>query len=158
MGFRVLKAFNLALLAKQGWRILKNPDSLVHKFFKAKYFAETMFMEAQMGKRPTYIWRSILSAREVINMGSRWGIGNGSRVHIWNDKWIPVADTHKVISPKVQLRGREEMVSVLIDKESRGWNADLIRTSFLPHEVDVILGIPLSPMALEDSSMDKNAQ
>ena len=50
------------------------------------------------------------------------------------------------------------MVSVLIDKESRGWNADLIRTSFLPHEVDVILGIPLSPMALEDSSMDKNAQ
>ena len=86
MGFRVLKAFNLALLAKQGWRILKNPDSLVHKVFKAKYFAETTFMEAQMGKRPTYIWRSILSTGEVINIGSRWGIGNGSRVHIWNYK------------------------------------------------------------------------
>ena len=86
MGFRVLKAFNLALLAKQGWRILKNPDSLVHKVFNAKYFAETTFMEAQMGKRPTYIWRSILSTGEVINMGSRWGIGNGSRVHIWNYK------------------------------------------------------------------------
>ena len=106
-----------------------------------------------MGRRPSYIWRSILSAREVIKMASRWVIGNGKRVHIWNDEWIPVADTYKVISPKVQIRGGEEMVSVLIDEESKGWNVDLIRTSFLPYEMDVILGIPLSPMAPEDSQV-----
>ena len=153
MGFRDLKAFNLALLAKQGWQILKNPDSLVHKVFKAKYFAKATYLEAQMGRRPSYIWRSILSAREVIKMGSRWVIGNGRRVHIWNDGWILVANTYKVISPKVQIRGGKEMVSTLIDEESRGWNSDLIRTAFLPHEADVILGIPLSPMALEDSQV-----
>ena len=45
------------------------------------------------------------------------------------------------------------MVSALIDEESRGWNFDLIRTSFLPHEADVILGIPLSPLAPEDSQV-----
>ena len=44
MGFKDLKAFNLALLAKQGWQILKNPESLVHKVFKAKYFAKTTFL------------------------------------------------------------------------------------------------------------------
>ena len=69
MGFRDLKAFNLALLAKQGWRILKNSDSLVYKVFKAKYFAETTFLEAQMGRKTSHIWRSILSTREVIKMG-----------------------------------------------------------------------------------------
>ena len=69
MGFRDLKAFNLALLAKQGWQILKNLDSLVYKVFKAKYFAETTFLEAQMGRKTLHIWRSILSAREVIKMG-----------------------------------------------------------------------------------------
>ncbi|KAL0006736.1 hypothetical protein SO802_008238 [Lithocarpus litseifolius] len=40
MGFRDLKAFNLALLTKQGWRIMENPNSLVHRVYKAKYFAK----------------------------------------------------------------------------------------------------------------------
>ena len=46
MGFRDLKAFNLALLAKQGWRIKQNPHSLVHKVFKAKHFRDSHFEEA----------------------------------------------------------------------------------------------------------------
>ena len=29
MGFRNLQAFNLAMLAKQGWRLLSNPQSLI---------------------------------------------------------------------------------------------------------------------------------
>ena len=54
MGFRDLKAFNLALLTKQGWRILKNQNSRVHRVFKAKYFAKCSFLEAKMGRRPSY--------------------------------------------------------------------------------------------------------
>ena len=45
MNFKDLKAFNLALLAKQGWRILKSPNSLLHSVFKAKYFAKASFMD-----------------------------------------------------------------------------------------------------------------
>ena len=30
MGFRNLRAFNLALIAKQWWRMQQNPNSLVH--------------------------------------------------------------------------------------------------------------------------------
>ena len=51
MGFRDLRAFNLALLAKQGWRIQQNQNSLVHRIFKAKYFAMNSFLEAQIRSR-----------------------------------------------------------------------------------------------------------
>ena len=50
MGFRDLKDFNLALLAKQGWRILANQNSLVHRIFKAKYFTNNTFLEAKLGR------------------------------------------------------------------------------------------------------------
>ena len=87
MGFKDLKAFNLALLAKQGQQILSNPSSLNHKVLKAKYFAESNFMEAQLGHKPSYTWRSLMAAKEVIGKGLRWNIGNGRKVNIWADKW-----------------------------------------------------------------------
>ena len=75
MGFRDLKAFNLALLAKQGWRILKNQNSQVHRVFKAKYFAKCSFLEAKMGRRPSYAWRSFMAARVIVKRGSRLVFG-----------------------------------------------------------------------------------
>jgi len=75
MGFRDLKAFNVALLAKQGWRILKNQNSQVHRVFKAKYFAKCSFLEAKMGRRPSYAWRSFMAARVIVERGSKWVFG-----------------------------------------------------------------------------------
>jgi len=38
MGFKTLRDFNLAMLAKQVWRFHTNPTSLISKCFKAKYY------------------------------------------------------------------------------------------------------------------------
>jgi hypothetical protein len=53
LGFRDLTTFNKALLAKQVWRILKNPESLVARIMKAKYFPHTSIMETAIGNRPS---------------------------------------------------------------------------------------------------------
>ena len=152
MGFKDLRAFNMALLAKQGWRLKQNPDSLSHRVFKAKYFAGCSFMEAQLGKKPSYVWRSIMAARETLEVGSRWIVGNGRSVKIWRDRWLPSPESFKVTSP--QGLGTElERVDQLIDSEYGGWKTDLIKENFRPLEVEKILSIPLSPRLLEDSEV-----
>jgi hypothetical protein len=36
LGFRDLHTFNLAMIAKQGWKILTNPHTLVARIYKAR--------------------------------------------------------------------------------------------------------------------------
>ena len=125
MGFRDLKAFNLALLAKQVWRIQQNLGSMVHKVFKAKYFARYSFRKAQLWSRPSYVWRSIMVAMDIIEKGSRWVIGKGKRVHIWEDRWIPTPNSFKVV---------RVMVSSLINMDIRSWDVAKVNNTFLPFE------------------------
>lgn len=150
MGFRDLKPFNLALLAKQRWRIQQYPNSLVHKVFKAKYFINSSFKDAQLGRRTSYAWRTIVAAKQVIDRGFRWCIGNGASVHIWKDRWLPNPESFKVISPHVEQQGGE-LVSTLIDVDRRSWDVAKVRSMFLPHEAEVILGIPISFRMPEDT-------
>ena len=89
-------------------------------------------------------------AKGVIEKGSWWNIGNGRNVNIWKDRWIPIPESFKVISPRPQDTDREE-VSSLLDLERGTWDIDLVRRTFFPHEVDVILGIPISPSLPNDS-------
>lgn len=55
LGFRNLELFNRALLAKQIWRILRQPNSLVSRILKARYFNHEDIMDAKLGNNPSYI-------------------------------------------------------------------------------------------------------
>ena len=120
MGFRNLQAFNLAMLAKQGGRLLMNPNSLVARVYKAKYYPHRNVLNASLGSRPSYAWRSIMQGIEVVKKGSRWRVGNGKLIHIWKDKWLPTPTTSKVVSPPCSFDDYP-MVSALIDYDTRRW-------------------------------------
>ncbi|XP_074352835.1 putative mitochondrial protein AtMg00310 [Apium graveolens] len=55
LGFKSLKSFNIAMLAKQGWRLLNNVDPLVTSMMKAKYFPDSDFLDAKIGVNPSYM-------------------------------------------------------------------------------------------------------
>ena len=82
--------------------------------------------------------------------GSRWVIGNGERVHIWEDRWILSLDSFKVVSPR-GLSTSVMLVSSLINRETRYWDVNLVRNTFLPHKVEIVLGIPISLRLPDDS-------
>ena len=87
VGFRDFLAFNLAILAKQVWRLIHGTHSLFYRVYKARYFPTYSFMEAELGC--TYVWRNLLNARELIRVGSLWKIGDGCSVGIQTHKWLP---------------------------------------------------------------------
>ena len=55
MGFWDLRAFNLAMLAKQGWRMIQGNESLLHKCFKARYFPRSSFLDAKESPGCSYV-------------------------------------------------------------------------------------------------------
>ncbi|KHN11129.1 Putative mitochondrial protein [Glycine soja] len=59
MRFRNTKVFNMALLGKQGWSIMNNPNMLVAKLLRAKYYSQIDFVEVALGNNPSHLWRSI---------------------------------------------------------------------------------------------------
>lgn len=63
LGFRNFRDFNIAMLGKQGWRFIVNPNSLVSRLYKAKYFAATDFIHSTLGNSPSFIWRSIVESK-----------------------------------------------------------------------------------------------
>jgi hypothetical protein len=99
MGFRELYIFNLAMLARQGWRILQNPDSLCAVVLKALYFPDSSILQARVTKGISYTWRSILKGIELLKEGIVWRVGDGTEIDAFADPWIPRGQTRRVCTP-----------------------------------------------------------
>ncbi|KAL0423118.1 UNVERIFIED_CONTAM: putative mitochondrial protein [Sesamum radiatum] len=85
LGFRKMQTFNVAMLAKQGWHIMSNPDLLISRILKARYYRDNDFLHAKIGYNPSFAWRSILAARYIISKGIRWRVGDGQSIRVWSD-------------------------------------------------------------------------
>ena len=59
MGSRDFSMFNDSLLAKQTWRLLKNPNSLLSRVFKAKFFPNCSIIEAKDSRSASYAWQRV---------------------------------------------------------------------------------------------------
>lgn len=128
MGFRNLRDFNLCLLGKQGWRLQSLPDSLVGRIFKARYYRTGEFLTAELGHNPSFVWRSVLEAREVVRMGARRRVGNGEEINIIDDPWLPCKNNPRVTTTHPGLVGKN--VSALFETGTMAWDTDLVHDMF----------------------------
>lgn len=85
LGLRDLACFNQTSLAKVGWRIMQNPDSLLSKVLCGK----GGFLNATATSSSSWGWRSILWGKQLLSQGLKWKIGNGNKVNVFEDDWIP---------------------------------------------------------------------
>ena len=116
MGFRDIHAFNLAMLVKQAWSLIHETHLLFYRVYKACYFPSYIFMEAELETNPSFVWRSLLQAREMIREGSVWQVGNRQQININTHKWL--------LRPPVFREGADWSLKVanLIDTNMKEWN------------------------------------
>ena len=141
MGFKDLHIFNMAMLARQGWRLLQNPDSLCCSVLKALYYPNGSILDAVPKPGISYSWRSILRGVELLKDGVIWRVGSGEDIDAFSDPWIPRGTTRRPCTP--QPNNVTMKVADLIDQDTMTWNIELVREIFHPDDVKEILSIPL---------------
>lgn len=143
MGFRDIRSFNLAMLAKQGWRLLTNHDSLLYRCFKTKYFPRCTFLEAGDHPNSSFVWKSLIAAQSILRKGCCWRVGSGSSIRVLTDKWLPHHPTNKILAPSNEVE-EDWYVAELIDGNNFQWDHSIIDRMFSKFDAEAIYRIPLS--------------
>lgn len=145
LGFNDMEKFNQTLLAKQSWRVLDKPKSLLARVSSSDTSAILPFWKATLGSRPSFAWRSMLHGRELLQQGLVKRIGAGSRTSVWWEKWIVdsvprVPDYRPGSVIDLTLK-----VEDLLEQNSHTWNQTLVRQTFSQKDAHIILKIKTHP-------------
>ncbi|XP_062089465.1 uncharacterized protein LOC133795999 [Humulus lupulus] len=147
LGFRGFIQYNQALLAKQAWRLLINPTSLLAKVLKARYYQHTSILEAREGHYPSITWRSIIWGRDLLRRGLRRRIGNGKETLAFSDPWVPRPPSFlpSIIDISDPLRVHD------LFETPGSWNMIRVQQFFNAADAQNILTIPLTQFDHPDS-------
>jgi hypothetical protein len=89
LGFRDLRIFNQALLARQVWRLIQFPNTLCALILKAKYFPNGSLLDTVFSSNKSATWSAIEHGLQLFKRGVIWRVGTGSNIRAWRDPWIP---------------------------------------------------------------------
>jgi hypothetical protein len=148
MGFQEMHSFNLAMLSKQVWRLIDDPNSLCAQILRAKYYPDGDILKAGPKAISSFTWQSIIAGIHTFKRGCIWRVGSGDIIDIWRDPWIPSSPNRKVMTPRGDCIVRK--VDELIDPVSGTWDQALLQDIFSPIDVSRIIQIPLNIGAFED--------
>ena len=89
-----------------------------------------------------------MQAREVVNKGTIWRIGNGETIKVWDHKWLPEPGCSRIISPRVG--SAVDRISELFYPNSRVWDPSKLAACFLTWEAEEVRGIYVDEDEVED--------
>ncbi|XP_048620086.1 uncharacterized protein LOC125590530 [Brassica napus] len=150
IGFRMIHEFNLALLAKQLWRLVQFPDSLVARVPRGRYYRLSSPLRVNAATGPSYVWTSISAARNLLLLGIRQKIHSGYEVKVWEDPWIPT-NPARPAAPMAPVMHPNMRVSDLINQESKDWDVGLLENYVHPDDIPFIRSLVISSTHRRDS-------
>ncbi|KAG2560335.1 hypothetical protein PVAP13_8KG058660 [Panicum virgatum] len=143
-----MKLFNQALLTRQAWRLVAYPDSLCARVLKAKYFPNGELIDTVFPSDSSPSWKGIEFGLELLKKGIIWRVGNGDKIQIWRDNWIPKDSLLKITGERTRCRLR--WVSQLNYGDVQDWDRDLVKTIFHKHDAEEVLKIRIPTRPTDD--------
>ena len=150
LGFRDFRDFNLALLAKQVWRLLTHTHSLIARVLKGRYFRHMNPLLTGKANSPSFGWNSLMAAKPILIDGIKRNIGTGAETKVWEDAWIPT-DPARAVKPKSAIIDKELRLHHLIDFDSNEWKVGLINEVIDAEDIPRILSLRLRKTGRKDS-------
>jgi hypothetical protein len=147
IGFRDMRLFNQALLARQAWRLLQFPDTLCARVLKAKYYPNGFLLDTVFSGNGSSTWHAIEYGLELLKQGVIWRVGNGSKIRAWRDPWIPRECSHLPKSAQGRCRYRWVVDFLLPDGS---WNQQRLQLYFTADDIEEIIKIKTSRRNKED--------
>ena len=151
LGFKDLESFNLALLAKQWWRIMNNENSVSFKVLKGKYFPNTSPKKVLKSPCSSFLWNSLLEGRKVVEEGAYWRVGDGKLIEVWQDAWLNKEPDFKATHPLQTPTPLK--VAALINEEVRTWKVEMVNDLFTKTDASIITSIQLSKRSNPDKQI-----
>jgi hypothetical protein len=82
-----LRDLNLCLLGSWVKRFIRDEGKLWWNIVRNKYCRhENIFYSER--RYASQFWRGVILAAQAVKLGYRWVLGNGKRVHFWEDTWF----------------------------------------------------------------------
>ena len=98
-------------------------------------------MEAKEGHGGSYVWKSILKGRSVIERGATWRVRNGESIKNLGANWLPTISNFSVQGP-LKAEFQDAKVSSLIDPVSRSWKSHVLASTLSPTDVELVQKSP----------------
>lgn len=124
LGIRTAQNMNKALIAKLGWRLLHDRESLWARLVRSKYKVGDFQDESWLVSKGTWssTWRSVMTGlREVVLPGKSWILGDGRKIRFWMDRWL----FKKILATDADVElpnGYESMLARDLWRDGSGWD------------------------------------
>lgn len=145
-----MHGFNLAFLGKQSWNLLKNPNALVSKLLKARYYPNCSLLQARRTGWLSFTWSGIWEAKEFVKDGLRWVMGDGRSINIYQDRWLRGKPDYCVDQYTQQQAPRDTKVCDFLLKNQKAWDECKIRRTFNTVDAEAILAVRVSQCSTKD--------
>jgi hypothetical protein len=137
--------FNLALIAKLGWKLISNSDCLWVNQLQRKYIKYGDFLSSPAPSTASWLWKGIQKIKTFISAGACLRVSCMSTSPVWTSNWVPSLTSFRP-KPKFPLNKNYPSLQImdLINTNNLSWKDSSILALFDSNSATEILKIRIS--------------